>query len=120
MKQFGIDQETHNGASYLILLILIVFMAALSFLLPYQRDDFLYAFIWHTPDRIHSLQDILKSLYIHYMIWGGRLVPVFIMQYFQLLGKAAFALVNGLMYGALVDSDYFHGSLKFSFAVSAR
>lgn len=114
MKQFDIDQETHSGASYLILLILIIFMAALSFLLPYQRDDFLYAFIWHTPDRIHSLQDILKSLYIHYMIWGGRLVPVFIMQYFQLLGKAAFALVNGLMYGALVVLIYWHALGKWT------
>ena len=94
--------------AYFLLIALFLFIAGLSYFLPYQRDDFLYAFIWNTPKRIKSFQDILKSLEIHYLTWGGRIVPVFIMQYFQLLGKGYFAVVNGLMYVSLMVLIYCH------------
>lgn len=114
MKRISFEPAGSDKIAYFLLLGLFVFIAGLSYFLPYQRDDFLYAFIWNTPRRIHSLTDIAESLRIHYLTWGGRLVPVFIMQYFQLIGKGFFAVVNGLMYTALVLLIYWHALGRIS------
>lgn len=103
------SSKTAVKFSYLILVLLCIYIALLSYLTPYQRDDFLYAFIWHTKQRLHTFVDLLPSLKNHYFLWGGRIVPVFIMQFFHIVGKGYFALANGIMYGLLMLLIYWHG-----------
>jgi hypothetical protein len=96
--------------SYVLLILLCILIAVLSYLTPYQRDDFLYAFIWGTKQKLQVFSDLLPSLKNHYLLWGGRIVPVFIMQFFHIVGKGYFALANGLMYGLLMILIYWHGT----------
>ena len=105
-----IEEQGTSKTSYLLLIFLAVFVALLSYFTPYQRDDFLYAFIWHTNQRLQTFRDIIPSIHNHYMLWGGRIVPVFIMQAFHLLGKGYFAVVNGIMYSLLMVLIYWHGA----------
>ena len=89
----------------------IVFSAvAVTFLLilllnlktPLLADDFDYAFIYGTSDRVENIMDVFNSQYMHYFKWGGRSVVHFIAQIFLLLGKPIFNIVNSIVYILLV------------------
>jgi len=70
---------------------------------PLYIDDWHYSYIFGTREPIRSLGDLLRSQYIHYMEWNGRLVPHFFVQLFDgMLGKAAFNVVNALMLPLLI------------------
>ena len=97
-----------SGISYAILMALALFIGAITYYLPYNRDDFLFAFIWDTPVRLQTFADLIPSLQRYYLTWGGREVPVFFHQFFILAGKGYFAFVNGLMYTALMVLIYWH------------
>ncbi len=111
MKPFNSVVKTETSKiSYVFLILLCLFIGLLSYYTPYQRDDFLYAFIWHTKQRLQTFSDLLPSITNHYFLWGGRIVPVFIMQFFHILGKGYFALINGIMYSLLMVLIYWHGA----------
>ena len=67
-------------------------------------DDYLYAFIWEgnpmfiplseNAVRVSSLSDLVKSQWLLYMTWGGRVVGQTLTQFFIWLGKDVFNFFN--------------------------
>ncbi|MBQ8618913.1 MAG: hypothetical protein IJ418_15575 [Clostridia bacterium] len=93
-----------------VFLLLIVFIAALMFLLnsqtPLMMDDYDYSFSWATGERLAGVGDIIRSQAAHYMAWGGRSVTHFLAQLFLYLGKPVFNAANACMYVLLLLEIY--------------
>lgn len=84
----------------------------------YINDDYTYSFIFDNwripinPVRVSSLRDIFKSMYNHYMIWGGR-IPVHVaVQLFLMINKIFFNVCNSLMVVLLGTLIYFHANYE--------
>lgn len=92
-----------------------------NFFLPLFSDDYSYAFIWDGKDngnlmdgigkreRVKSIKDIFISQYSHYLTWSGRFVAHFLIQFFILIGKKFFNIVNTLIFVSLVFLIYWLG-----------
>ena len=92
-----------------------------NFFLPLFSDDYSYAFIWDGKDkgnlmdgigkreRVKSIKDIFVSQYSHYLTWSGRFVAHFLIQFFILIGKKFFNIVNTLIFVSLVFLIYWLG-----------
>lgn len=100
--------------SWGMLLVLFLYMFALNFLMPLHRDDYWYALIWGTTDRITSWPDIIQSLYTHYFTHGGRMVSFLILDSFLLLGKQWFNFLNAFLFVALIVLIYWHSQRKLT------
>ena len=90
-------------------------MLVLNQLMPLHRDDYEYALIWGTLDKITSWQDIVPSLYNHYMIHGGRMVDFFVLDSFLLLGKEWFNPFNALLFVMLIVLVYWYSLQTITF-----
>jgi len=94
--------------SFIMLALLFVYMYALNFMMPLHRDDYEYALIWGTNERITAWADVFESLYIHYFQHGGRMVDFFVLDSFLLIGKQWFNPFNAFLYVALMVLMYWH------------
>ncbi len=97
-----------NMAALAMLAALFAYMYALNFLMPLHRDDYEYALVWNTFERIASWPDVFRSLYLHYFQHGGRMVDFFVLDGFLLVGKEWFNPFNALLYVALMVLIYWH------------
>lgn len=95
-------------ASMIFLLTVFGYMLSINLLLPVLGDDYHYAFIMGTNQRLQSLEDIVTSQITHYYTWGGRNVSHTIAQFFLLVGKKYFAIFNAGMFVALIILIYLH------------
>lgn len=84
--------------SIVLLGIILVSIFILSYLQPIYADDYNYAFIFGTSERISSFSDIFKSLGIFYNSWGGRVIPMFLSHLFLWWGRGIFAICNTIVY----------------------
>lgn len=84
--------------SIVLLGIILISIFILSYLQPMYADDYNYAFIFGTSERISSFSDIFKSLGIFYNSWGGRIVPMFLSHLFLWWGRGIFAICNTIVY----------------------
>lgn len=75
-----------------------LWMLLLNFLTPWIADDYTFAFAFDTGERLHSLPQLLQSLYFHYFQWTGRVIVKFFAQGFTMLPKAVFDLCNAAAY----------------------
>ncbi|MDT8903966.1 DUF6056 family protein [Anaeroselena agilis] len=87
---------------------LFVYMYALNYFMPLHRDDYEYALVWNTLERLSSWPDVFRSLYIHYFQHGGRMMDFFVLDSFLLVGKEWFNPFNALLYVALMVLIYWH------------
>lgn len=114
LKKSGESKEA--WVSWGMLVTLFLYMLALNHFMPLHRDDYEYALIWGTFDRIDSWPDVFQSLYNHYMTHGGRMVDFFVLDSFMLIGKAWFNPFNAFLYVALMVLMYWYSQQKITLA----
>lgn len=109
---------TEHKVSLFMLFLLFIYMFALNYFMPLHRDDYEYALIWGTFDKLTNWPDIFQSLYNHYLTHGGRMVDFLVLDTFLLIGKEWFNPVNAFFYVALMVLIYWHSqrevTLKFN------
>jgi len=81
-------------------LILVVFLLIcfLNRLYPLYSDDWLYAFIYNTQERISCFYDIIISQQEHYLQWGGRSVVHAIAQFLIWIGEPWNDVLNSIVF----------------------
>ena len=91
------DSRQKKGFS-LVVLLSFFFILGLNILTPLMADDFSYTFSRATGHPITGIPDIFFSQVNHYFTWGGRSVVHFLAQFFLLLGKPVFNVLNACVY----------------------
>ena len=93
----------HKTFCAVFLLAVGCIIYCLNVFTPLFSDDWHYAFIFGTHQRIDSIGDIFRSQYIHYFDFNGRSIVHFIVQLFDgILGKNVFNVFNALMFVAFL------------------
>jgi len=103
-----------NLISWAMLSVMFFYMLALNVLMPLHRDDYEYALVWGTFEKITNMSDVFQSLYFHYFTHGGRMVDFFILDSFLLWGKEWFNPFNALLFVALIILIYWHSQQKIT------
>jgi len=109
------NNSTQNIFSWSLIALVFVYMLALNILMPMHRDDYGYALIWGTLDHLSSWPDVFRSLYIHYMTHGGRMVAYLLLDGSLYLGKQWYNPFMAFCYTALMILIYWHSQRKISF-----
>ncbi|MDH6354807.1 hypothetical protein M2132_001138 [Dysgonomonas sp. PH5-45] len=95
-----------KSLSFLIAILLFIFIYDLNRLYPLFDDDWEYSFVFLTSDRIDSMTEIFRSQYAHYMEWGGRAVLHVIVQLLLWCGEGVCDVVSSLVFVAFVFVIY--------------
>lgn len=104
-----------NIVAWGMLAALFVYMFVLNTLMPLHRDDYEYALIWGTLEKIMVWPDVFQSLYIHYLTHGGRMVAFLVLDSFMVVGKEWFNPFNAFLYVLFVVLIYWHSLRKITF-----
>ena len=99
---------------FLVLTVIFAILYGLNSMMPLHRDDYDYSMIWGTGQLMASFSDIFTSLFHHYMEHGGRVVSVFWLDLFLLLGTGWFDVFNAAMFASLVLLIFLHGRRSLS------
>lgn len=95
-----ITQSVIVGVIYAIFFSVIVYLSMLALWLG---DDITYLYNFSNGNLISSFSEIIESQWIHYFVMNGRFPAHALVQLFiALVGKTGFAIVNGLIYIAVV------------------
>ncbi len=78
-------------------------IAFLSYRMPLYVDDYYHINSFATGERIGSFGDIIASVGCYYDIWGGRVLSMFLIQTMLMWPRIIYAIVNGLVYVAMVN-----------------
>lgn len=98
----------------LILLLTGSMMYILNKYTHFTSDDFRYHYMYESflPEpnvqRIQSFSDIVKSMYNHYNMWGGRITAHTLVQFILMFDKQVFNIINSLAYVGLIVLIYLH------------
>lgn len=89
-----------NKDKYTILLYSIgIIFFILNIYTPMHSDDWFYAHITNSSQKIENLSDLFKSQYIHYFEMNGRFIPHLILQFFiGFTNKFIFSLANTFIF----------------------
>ena len=93
-----------------IFAFIVVFFFIRNMLIPMAFDDYVYAFIWNgtfaqglsSLERVSSITDVFISQWTHYFTWGGRIISHAFVQFFIMIGKEYFNVVNTLVFAILI------------------
>ena len=85
-----------------LLLGIFLLMLLGNVLTPYAVDDWAYMHSFATGERLTRFGEIFPSMAAHAQTMNGRLFAHFWAQLFLLLPKAAFNIVNALIFTALI------------------
>lgn len=98
--------------AFYILLFLV--MLVLNFMTPLLSDDFSYSFSFDEDIRMEHLSQIIPSMQAHRSILNGRVIAHSMVQFFLILPKAVFNIVNTLniLLLAFLFSRFFEGDKK--------
>lgn len=107
--------ENNNNKVFLITGVLFLIMFVMNYLMPYHRDDYDYAVVWHTPQHLSSFGDVILSCWRHYVMHGGRMLGVFVEDFFLWQDKLWFDLANTMVFVAFVILIYMHGRRAVDF-----
>jgi hypothetical protein len=107
-----------NLIAWGMLAALFIYMLVLNILMPLHRDDYEYALIWGTFEKITAWPDVFHSLYIHYLTHGGRMVAFFVLDSFLLVGKEWFNPFNALLFVSLIVLIYWHSQRKITLSLN--
>lgn len=99
---------------------IILILSVLSFLFIFDlnrmvfmcSDDYSYLFIHDSAARINSIADIIYSLSLYYMGWGGRLVAHFIALNLLRLDPLWVDVLNSIVYVLFIWLIYLHAKGK--------
>ena len=76
-------------------------MLVLNCLTPYVADDYTFSFSYATGQRLTGLWDTLQSQWRHYFTWSGRFIIKTLAQWFTVLPKGVFNVLNAAVYVGL-------------------
>ena len=84
--------------------IIVMFFVALFYniLSPYTTDDYAYMYSFADGARITNPFQIFGSLWEHYLIVHGRILPHFFVQFFMIFPKWIFNIVNAVVFAWLI------------------
>ena len=102
MKQ--INQSKRFSAIVYISVFVLLF--TYNYLTLFICDDFVYQFSFADGTRISSVADIFKSMAAHAHKMNGRLVAHWLVQFFTLLPRWFFDIVNALMFVSWIVLPY--------------
>lgn len=97
-----------NYLTYGILIVIFGIVLLLNQETLYTADDYIYRFVYHTPEISPHMQRISTtlipySMWNHYMNWNGRFVAHSIVQFFmQFDSKVSFNIANSLIFVVLL------------------
>lgn len=97
----------NNKLSYIIFLFVLGIMLLCNFLTPIFADDFSYCFSFYSGKRIDHVFEIIPSLLAHAREMNGRLSAHFFVQFFLMLPKWIFNIVNASMFTLLLFLIYY-------------
>lgn len=106
--------STQDLISWAILIVVFSYMLVLNMLMPMHRDDYGYALVWGTLNKIASWPDVFQSLYNHYIDHGGRMVAYFVLDSFLFIGKQWYNPFNAFLFVALIILIYWHSQRKIT------
>ena len=97
-------QKNRISDNKILILLCVVFICffTLNKLYPLFADDYANSFILFTDEKIKSFGDIIRSQYIQYTTWGGRVISIGIGQFFLWKGKWLFNIFNSIIFIALI------------------
>lgn len=101
--------------AYLLIIGIAVIFYLLNVFTPLLNDDYTYAFIFGSYNRISSVADVFVSQYLHWFMWGGRSIAHVFAQSFILIGKPFFDVLNTIVYIFFSLLIYYHASGSFKF-----
>ncbi|MBQ8945660.1 MAG: hypothetical protein IJ058_13925 [Lachnospiraceae bacterium] len=78
----------------------------MSYLMPFYTDDYLHRTSFETGEDITNVAMIFPSVMKYYQIWGGRAVSMFLIQLMLMLPRWVYAVLNGLIYVAILNVTY--------------
>lgn len=119
MNKESSKQKNSRILWYLCLSGIVIFFCALNFITPYVADDFKYHFSFATNERITSVLQLPASIYSHAFQMNGRLAAHFLVQFFLLLPKPVFNIVNSLAFGILLKKLLENSGVKKDSCFSA-
>ena len=106
----------------LLWVLTIIFWFVLIYLLNnytyFTSDDFRYHFIYESylpiedNTKISNVFQIIPSMINHYNMWGGRIPAHTLVQFFLMLGKPMFNIINTVGYLCLAGLIYYHSIFK--------
>ena len=106
----------------LLWILTIIFWFILIYLLNnytyFTSDDFRYHFIYESylpvedNTKISNVFQIIPSMINHYNMWGGRIPAHTLVQFFLMLGKPIFNIINTVGYLCLAALIYYHAIFK--------
>ena len=103
---------------FLILLLTFGMMYILNKNTHFTSDDFRYHFMYESfmptdnVERISSFSDIIKSMYNHYFMWGGRITAHTLVQFFLIFDKQFFNIINSIAFVGLAILIYLHSNVS--------
>ena len=75
---------------------LFIIMLVLTALTPLGHDDYSYSFSFYDDTRIRSVTQIVPSMIAHRQLLNGRVIPHAMVQFFLMLPKSIFNVVNAV------------------------
>ena len=120
LQKSAFSEKQFKAFAIIALSILIVaLLFVLNHFMPMFADDYSYSFSFLTDERITSIRQILPSQMAHYHKVNGRIVTHTLAQFFLMMGKTAFDIVNSVATLALLFLIYFHACGTFrNFSIS--
>ena len=95
------DKKYVKYMSLILLIFILISVVILSYTQPMYPDDYNYAFVFGTVNRVDSFSEIFESLKIFYLNWGGRVIPMFLVHIFLWWGKGIFSICNTAVFFGL-------------------
>lgn len=89
-------------------MFVLITMILLNCLTVLCADDFSYSFVWGKDYRVATIKDIITSQINHYHMVNGRTEVHFLAQFFLLIGKNWFNIINSIVYLCLILEIYYY------------
>lgn len=106
LNKYIFDRRIRIFIFLLTLVSIFSFILFLNIRTPMMGDDFTYAYIFSTTNKLENLSDIIQSQYNHYKNWGGRVIVHAVAQVLLLLPPLSADIINSLAFVALLILIY--------------
>lgn len=108
-KKLHSNKVFYNSIFFFVVLILFSIILFVNTKTPMTGDDYVYSFLYQTPQRLTSFKDIFDSQCIHYRIWGGRSVVHTIAQLILFIDNSFYInIINSLAFMAFICLIYYY------------
>lgn len=91
----------------IIAIFLIIYL--MNAFTPLLADDYCYTYVGGmTEEKVKTFKDLFYSAEFLYKNWSGRVIYLFIAQFFLLIGKEWFNVFNSIVYVGVIYLVYLH------------